>query len=634
MLQREVAAALENHNVTLALINIGVTIAFSLAIFNYVNPQILGVWVAVQICLNVVRIAVFRGDPPMQLAIARSDPRLILFALLSGITWGSSSLLLPESTSILVTVAVPAVLCGMSSGAIIGLSSEPKAIFAFLIAAALPYLVVQIALARDWAPLMISFALIYVIGLSLIGRQLNRVLIEAQRLGRENKDLVRKLDIANRSLARQLDAQRSELDALLATIPAYVWITNRHDHLSPKMSNYAIQHLQLGECGLQKVAFQTYQQGQLLPKKQWPLIRALQGETVSQCELQLRFEDGQQIDQIINAAPVIDEHGETIGAVGAGIDITVRKRAEEELKRSEARFHDFARSASDWLWETDVEHRFTWMSENVKELTGIPAGWHYQKTRFDLLRPDADMSLWAAHRKTLDARLPFRDLEYLRKGPNGDQWLSASGIPIFDNNGDFVGYRGVGRDITERKTAEQHNWHLANHDPLTNLPNRRLLDQRLKVLCEDALATSQLTALAIIDVDHFKEVNDTFGHQVGDKFLTNIGHRLKECIGDRGMVARFGGDEFAIAIDPFERSESSENLAKEMLRAMHPPVEIDQHIILPSISIGVALFPEHTTNTEQLMRIADRALYRAKKQGRNRACIHQVGSKALAMAQS
>ncbi|MBT5110142.1 MAG: PAS domain-containing protein [Rhodospirillaceae bacterium] len=150
------------------------------------------------------------------------------------------------------------------------------------------------------------------------------------------------------------------------------------------------------------------------------------------------------------------------GVIGIRTDITEQKKIEETLvqqsaalRASEARFRDFAESTSDWLWEMDADLRFTYMSENVERIVGVPAEWHHGKTREDLLGPDYDRDVWSAHLETLNDHKPFRDFEYYRTGEDVEsKWLSSSGIPIFDKSGAFAGYRGTGRDITDRKHIE------------------------------------------------------------------------------------------------------------------------------------------------------------------------------------
>jgi PAS domain S-box-containing protein len=241
--------------------------------------------------------------------------------------------------------------------------------------------------------------------------------------------------------------------------------------------------------------FRILQNGRELQARELPVQRAARGEVVRNEEIRIVFDDGTFVDELISAAPVRTPDGAITGAVGAAADITGRKRAEEALRHSEQRFRDFAAAASDWFWETDAEHRFVWMSANVEVLTGVAPEEAYCKTRFELMAPGTDQAVIEEHRSALASRQAFRDLEYLRRGPNGDFWLSTSGVPVFDDAGHFLGYRGVGREIGAKKRAEERIRYLAHHDELTGLPNRSLLRDRLAQALARAGRTGEWVAL-------------------------------------------------------------------------------------------------------------------------------------------
>ena len=155
-----------------------------------------------------------------------------------------------------------------------------------------------------------------------------------------------------------------------------------------------------------------------------------------------------------------------------------REQLASDLRFSEARFRDFAASSGDWFWETDAEHRFVWMSDSVEAATGLVAAWHIGRSRLQLAAPTRVASeAWAAHLVDLQEHRPFRDFEYIRRGPTGDRWLRVSGVPVFRDDGSFMGFRGSGRDITELRQAEQRL-----HDAVGSLPAGFLLfdaDDRL-----------------------------------------------------------------------------------------------------------------------------------------------------------
>jgi PAS domain S-box-containing protein len=152
---------------------------------------------------------------------------------------------------------------------------------------------------------------------------------------------------------------------------------------------------------------------------------------------------------------LVDANG-TKHMVGIAQDITESKQAETALQESEGRFKDIAEASGDWFWETDADHRFTWFSDRVEEVAGVPVEFHIGKSRLELAADQVDQEKWRAHLETLEARRPFRDFRYLRRGHDGRlQHMSSSGVPVFDAEGNFKGYRGAGTDISAEVKAEQ-----------------------------------------------------------------------------------------------------------------------------------------------------------------------------------
>ncbi|MCH8888694.1 MAG: PAS domain S-box protein, partial [SAR324 cluster bacterium] len=187
------------------------------------------------------------------------------------------------------------------------------------------------------------------------------------------------------------------------------------------------------------------------------LDRALLGEQTENFEFPLYSKQGQRVDVLLNSTTRRDAAGNIVGVVGIGQDITERKIIEADLKESEQRFRDFADSAADFFWELDEELRFTFISPNIEQILDLKPEWHYGKTREEMLGENYDKELWNAHLEDLQAHRPFKDFTYFRVGEDvTPRWLTISGVPIFDTEGRFNGYRGSGSDITERKQAEQN----------------------------------------------------------------------------------------------------------------------------------------------------------------------------------
>ena len=172
-------------------------------------------------------------------------------------------------------------------------------------------------------------------------------------------------------------------------------------------------------------------------------------------------------------------------------------------------------------------------------------------------------------------------------------------------------------EITERKRAEEIIRHLAYHDALTGLPNRMLFNDRLNLELAHAQRNQQKLAVMLLDLDHFKDVNDTLGHNVGDKLLQAVGERLTSLLRKSDTVARVGGDEFILLVPDAARVQHATRVAVKILEAFREPFEFDDHKLHITTSIGIALYPDDGEDADTLMKNADIAMYRAKDQGRD-----------------
>ncbi len=176
-------------------------------------------------------------------------------------------------------------------------------------------------------------------------------------------------------------------------------------------------------------------------------------------------------------------------------------------------------------------------------------------------------------------------------------------------------------DITARKFAEEHRTHLALHDMLTGLPNRTLLSERMRITIEECNATGKGAALLLLDLDRFKVINDTRGHQAGDMLLRQVAERLSNALDHSGFAARIGGDEFAIILTKLDTQNDVVASCAKLLARIGEPYSIGGVEQLIGASIGIALIPEDGTSADELLRLADLAMYEAKSSGRNRFCF-------------
>ncbi|MDA8444652.1 PAS domain S-box-containing protein/diguanylate cyclase (GGDEF) domain-containing protein [Paracidovorax valerianellae] len=319
----------------------------------------------------------------------------------------------------------------------------------------------------------------------------------------------------------------------------------------------------------------------------------------------------------VHTAPLPDG-----GMVRTFTDVTEHVRTQAELRVSEARFRSLSDLSSDWYWEQDTAYRFIHFVSG-RSTQAMAPGEVVGRTRWEIGALNMADEDWVAHRRLLDAREPFRDLELRRLSADGTAyWVSISGVPVFDDAGTFQGYRGVGRSISDRKQVEAEIERLAFFDALTGLPNRRMLIDRLYRATVAVGRTRRHGVLLFIDLDNFKDLNDTRGHDMGDRLLVQVAQRLQACVRQSDTVARFGGDEFVVLAEglPAESwaaSADASQLARKIGTALSLPYLLDGISHHSTPSIGLTLFGEAAGSVDDLLKHADMAMYQAKAAGRN-----------------
>ena len=283
---------------------------------------------------------------------------------------------------------------------------------------------------------------------------------------------------------------------------------------------------------------------------------------------------------------------------------------------------EFEDSGADWLWQTDttrcathVSPRFAYaLGEEAKAIEGQPllkliAGDAWEKGQY----PEALHDL--ADR--LKRRESFSNLIVPVTIKAVTRWWELSASPRHAEEGTFLGFRGVGSDVTEQRVSADKISHLARFDTLTSLPNRLQLTEALGEALTDADKWRRRCGFMMIDLDRFKAVNDTLGHPVGDRLLAQVARRLQLIMTENELCGRLGGDEFAVVIKDANDSKYVATLAGRIIEALSRPYEVDQNTLFIGASIGSALGPADGRTVELLMRSADLALYRSKDQGGN-----------------
>ncbi len=353
-------------------------------------------------------------------------------------------------------------------------------------------------------------------------------------------------------------------------------------------------------------------------------VRELNGDPDANdhCEIELR--DGRAVERY--STSLRSEKGQHLGRAWFFRDVTKRKQAEQALQSSEEKFRQLAENIREVFWMMDTAateilyvspaYEQVW-GQTCEGLYANPESWMHSIHPED--RPRAQETFFR------QVQGEILENEYRIVQPSGGiRWIRDRAFPVRDRDGKIVRLAGVAEDTTDRKLSEFRLVHQARYDQLTDLPNRRLFREKLGQAIAEC-GPGKSGAVFFIDVDQFKLVNDTLGHSAGDQLLKEVAHRLLAACGNRGTLARFGGDEFTLVATGFERRESVRDLGDRLIRCLDEPFRIADRELFIGISVGISLFPENGTNLHVLQTNANVAMHEAKRAGKNRIKFFATG---------
>lgn len=305
------------------------------------------------------------------------------------------------------------------------------------------------------------------------------------------------------------------------------------------------------------------------------------------------------------------------------------QEATDNALASEQRFRDVAEASSDWIWEIGSDYRITFVSGRFFDVTGLSARAVIGQPISKFLTPDRTATADCFENLELDGLAPIRDMRCRYSDiTNQTRICRLSGKPLFHKTGTFMGYRGTASDITAEVEAQDIAEHLALHDALTGLPNRIFMAERLDQNLAKIRRHGGAVSVICLDLDHFKEVNDTLGHAAGDSLLKSVTKRLESTLRITDTLARLGGDEFVIVQSEAIQPSGAEVLCRRILQVISEPFEVESQNLYIGASLGVSLAPIDSLDPEQLLKNADVAMYRAKKDGRNSFRFFEAGMDA------
>ena len=314
---------------------------------------------------------------------------------------------------------------------------------------------------------------------------------------------------------------------------------------------------------------------------------------------------------------IIDDR-QIVGFRAIARDITERKRMEEALRQSEEKYRSILENIQEGYFEVDLAGNFTFVNDSMSRITGCSreelAGTNYRQFSDE----ENSKIVFQAFNRVFKTGEPSGGFDWLMIRKDGSKrYIEASASLQKDSSDKPIGFKGVIRDITERKRMEQELSHMATHDALTGLPNRLMFSQLLNHAILSSQRNKKQLAVLFVDLDRFKIINDSLGHEAGDQLLQEIARRFRQSLRSVDVIARLGGDEFIIFIEDFNELNQVATLAQKILAAAIKPIVLMGEECRVTASLGISIYPANGEDEQTLIKNADVAMYFAKEEGKN-----------------
>jgi diguanylate cyclase (GGDEF)-like protein/PAS domain S-box-containing protein len=348
-------------------------------------------------------------------------------------------------------------------------------------------------------------------------------------------------------------------------------------------------------------------------KEQWitHFQGTLQGVTQN-FKTKIPHKNGSLIDVDIIYIPIFNQENAVIGIYGFAKDMTKYVQSQKELTESEHRFKNVYTNLEAGIWSQEMEEKnYTLISPGVKHITGYSSTYFQKGSWISMIHPE-DLDTYKNQQQKLWQGEKLYHQYRIHHASGEVRWILDQTIPVFDANGKLIRLDGIISNITELKEYEDKIKHLAYHDHLTGLPNSRMFTDKIEELTNEE---SSSFAILLINIDRFKNINETLGRGMGDALLKSFSNRMKQILNNGALYTRLGGDEFGILI--LDLTEDITLLAQKMIDQMKKPFIINDFEIHMTISIGISLSQSNTGTAEDVIKSAHAALSRAKEMGKN-----------------
>ncbi len=563
-------------------------------------------------------------------------------AILAGLGWGAASYFLFAVSSLPHQVFLAFVIAGTTAGAVTTLSARRSAIFTFILLATLPLACRFFMASHEFSIAMGAMTLLFTVLMSLIAQKyyqnLTQMLIERYR----RKKAQRRERAHNQVL--ELLSKEAPLEEILKTIIRDVERENPQMHCSVLLVDEDTKRLLFGAAPSLTDTFNVFDQGVEIGLGVGACgTAAYKGERVIIEDLHTHpySKDCHEALESIGmrscwSEPVFSSNGRLLGTFSVYhqhphvpdeleiqgikhvvklVSIAIERNQTGEALRLAASIYQ---NTSEAMMITDADNRIVAINPAFTEVTGYEerevTGKDPGMLASGLHDTEFFRTLWSGLKATGEWRG-----EIWNRRKNGEEfveWLTIN--TIYDIHGKVYRRVSLFSDITERKKTDALIWRQANYDTLTQLPNRRLFTDRLEQGIKVAHRENQQLALLFVDLDRFKEVNDTLGHHMGDELLVEAAQRISSCVRESDTVARLGGDEFTVILNELHDVSPIGAIGQKIIDSLSQPFKLRDEQVFVSASVGITVYPEDALSAEELLKNADQAMFAAKQNGRNR----------------
>ncbi len=352
--------------------------------------------------------------------------------------------------------------------------------------------------------------------------------------------------------------------------------------------------------------------------------KAIEEKSIFSLSYRIIKRDGSE--HVLNqyADVLLDDNKRPIRMIGTSHDITEQVQIQTKMQEQEEHVKKIYNNLDAGIWSVDIrENSVQFMSDGIQSITGYTSE-EFEEGRIvwsDLIYSE-DLPLYQDRQETLNTRKAPRCRYRITHRDGSIRWVEDNTIPVFCPEGELIRLDGIITDMTEQIKSEELMAHIAYHDYLTGLPNRRMFEEELNAILESSIQFQNQFAVLYIDMDGFKRINDTLGHMKGDQLLIEISSRLRENLSNHDFVARIGGDEFTVLLRQIDATDEAVSFAKKLILSLEEPFYMNGYELFITASIGMTIYPTDGEDAGMLMSKADTALYRAKEMGKNNYQIY------------